>query len=278
MKLQYLGTAAAEGLPALFCDCDVCKKSRELGGKNIRSRSQAIIDDTLLIDFPSDTFYHTVLYNIELSKIKSCILTHNHEDHLYPQDLWNLRLGFSHPEPTQSFTIYATHAGYSEIKCSVIPLKIEETGHFKVERIEPFKPFVADGYKITPLKAEHDPKCDPVFYSIEKDGKAMLYANDTGIFPDETWEYLKNNPVKYDLISLDCTNMMLGAYYGSHMGLKEDIMVRDRLIEIGCADENTKFICHHFSHNGGGVTHDEFVEIAAKENFDVSYDGKIVEF
>ena len=45
MKLKYLGTAAAEGVPALFCTCEVCRKSMELGGKNIRTRSQAIIDN-----------------------------------------------------------------------------------------------------------------------------------------------------------------------------------------------------------------------------------------
>ena len=31
MKLTYLGTAAAEGLPALFCNCEFCQKARELG-------------------------------------------------------------------------------------------------------------------------------------------------------------------------------------------------------------------------------------------------------
>lgn len=56
MKITYLGTAAAEGIPALFCSCDVCKKSMELGGRNIPTRSQAIIDDTLPIDFPCDTY------------------------------------------------------------------------------------------------------------------------------------------------------------------------------------------------------------------------------
>ncbi len=28
MKLQYLGTAAAEGIPALFCNCPVCTAAR----------------------------------------------------------------------------------------------------------------------------------------------------------------------------------------------------------------------------------------------------------
>lgn len=58
MKIQYLGTAAAEGIPAIFCECDTCKKARSLGGRNIRTRSQAIIDENVLIDFPADTYMH----------------------------------------------------------------------------------------------------------------------------------------------------------------------------------------------------------------------------
>lgn len=33
MEIQYLGTAAAEGLPALFCDCETCRKARNIGGE-----------------------------------------------------------------------------------------------------------------------------------------------------------------------------------------------------------------------------------------------------
>lgn len=51
MKIKYLGTAAAEGVPGLFCNCPVCMHARLHKGRNIRTRSQAIVDDTLLIDF-----------------------------------------------------------------------------------------------------------------------------------------------------------------------------------------------------------------------------------
>ena len=33
MKIKYLGTAAAEGITAVFCECETCKKAIELGGK-----------------------------------------------------------------------------------------------------------------------------------------------------------------------------------------------------------------------------------------------------
>lgn len=50
MKLTYFGTAAAEGWPGIFCHCVYCERAKQLGGKNIRTRSQALLDDTLLFD------------------------------------------------------------------------------------------------------------------------------------------------------------------------------------------------------------------------------------
>ena len=50
MKLTYLGTAAAEGWPAVFCNCENCKEAARLGGRNIRTRSQALVNDDLLLD------------------------------------------------------------------------------------------------------------------------------------------------------------------------------------------------------------------------------------
>ncbi|HPC76977.1 MAG TPA: carbon-phosphorus lyase, partial [bacterium] len=44
MEIMFLGTAAAEGWPGVFCSCDYCKKARELGGKNIRTRSSVLIE------------------------------------------------------------------------------------------------------------------------------------------------------------------------------------------------------------------------------------------
>lgn len=60
MKIRYLGTAAAEGWPALFCSCPICTQARERGGKNLRTRTQAVLDGELLIDFPPDTYCHAL--------------------------------------------------------------------------------------------------------------------------------------------------------------------------------------------------------------------------
>ena len=76
MKLQYLGTAAAEGFPGMFCGCAACERAQKAGGKNIRTRSQAVIDDSLLVDFPADTYHHVLTHGLALEKIQHCIVTH----------------------------------------------------------------------------------------------------------------------------------------------------------------------------------------------------------
>ena len=32
MKIQYLGTAAGERIPGIFCNCEVCRRAMEKGG------------------------------------------------------------------------------------------------------------------------------------------------------------------------------------------------------------------------------------------------------
>ena len=40
MKLKYYGTGGGGGIPEIFCDCRVCRNAREVGGKEIRTRSR----------------------------------------------------------------------------------------------------------------------------------------------------------------------------------------------------------------------------------------------
>ena len=56
MYITYQGTAAAEGVPAVFCDCEHCRYARAAGGKEIRMRSGALIDGKLKIDFGPDAY------------------------------------------------------------------------------------------------------------------------------------------------------------------------------------------------------------------------------
>lgn len=275
MKIQYLGTAAAEAVPALFCECDECKKSRKAGGRNIRTRSQALIDDTILIDFPPDTYMHFVTHNVPLHKIRTCIITHSHRDHLYVEDLDNRKEGFAHLSEKFPLTIYSDKASYNRIDaCKKSGMGDDE---IVVKLVGPKQVFEAEGYTITPLRANHDPASDPLVYIIEKDGKSIFYSNDTGEYPDETMEYLENLKKPISLISLDCTMGCLESDYYGHLTYNRCIKMRDRLLACGAADKNTVFVLNHFSHNAPHAMYDEFVKIAAEENFLVTYDGMTIE-
>jgi phosphoribosyl 1,2-cyclic phosphate phosphodiesterase len=108
---------------------------------------------------------------------------------------------------------------------------------------------------------------------IEHNGRRVLYGNDTGIFPEETWEYLAGVPL--DVVSLDCT--FCGRKDGNnHMGLPDALEVRERLGELKCLKPDTRIILHHFSHNGGAC-YDEMVELARPHGMEVSFDGGVWE-
>ncbi len=274
MKIRYLGTAAAEGIPAIFCTCENCRKAREVGGKAIRTRSQAIIDDTLLIDFPADAYIHALTYGIDYTKISGCIITHGHSDHLYSEDFMMLAPAFSILPENYMFSVWGT-AGVNE-KIRNIALKRPST-KLSLNTIKAFDEFDVAGYHITALPAEHDPASDPVIYQIEKDGKTILYGNDTHYFMDSVWDFWAKTKPHFNLVSLDCTNAMKPMTYVGHMSFAENLAVRDKMLEMGLADEKTKFVSNHFSHNGTNSVYDEFLPIAKGNGFDVTYDGMEIE-
>lgn len=286
MKFKYLGTAAAEGFPGLFCSCEHCGRAKTAGGKNIRTRSQALVNDDLLIDFPADTYHHVLKEGLDLTKIRHIIITHDHEDHFYPPDLHMTSPPFAHGINNQKILpidIYGnenvnSYAGEFENVKDVI----------NFHEIRAFEKIDIGVYVITPLKAEHDLSQNCFIYIIEEmkddikfpredfinNGKKILYGNDTGYFPEEIWDYLLKNHTgnnKFDFVSLDATAIILDWRQG-HMGIACCAEVRDRLVEMGAADDKTVFCFHHFSHNGAKI-YDELVPIAKEMGFIVSYDG-----
>ena len=270
MKLQYLGTAAAEGIPSLFCRCEVCKRARERGGREIRSRSQAVVNGRLLIDFPSDSFGHCTAWDLDLSQIDSCIITHVHGDHTFPWEFYHLKKGNSTlPEEYGGFHLY----GSEDILSRFADPEKGSSGRLRLHTVKPFESFELCGLTVTPLKANHG-TAHPYIYMIEEDGHALLYAHDTDMLPEETWEFLRERHVRFDLVSLDCTGGAaedLGKYCHMYLGVNKKC--RARLLEYGLADEKTVFVLNHFSHNGLQVNYKEFCEIAEPLGFEVSYDG-----
>lgn len=271
MKIRYLGTGAAEGWPGLFCTCEMCARAKAEGGKNIRTRSQAVIDETLLIDFPPDTYLHMLLGGLNLPSIRDVLITHTHQDHFYPEDLAMRCPGFAHgvEEPLTLHGSDALMAAYNRyIGSEAYHAQLE--GVLACRELTPFVPVEIGGYRVTPLLANHAKHMTCLIYAIERGGKRLLYGNDTGIFPQQTWEAIAGQ--QFDLVSLDCTTLR-HREGTNHMGIEDVLEVRRRMFETGCATETgTTFVITHFSHNGG-LLHHEIEERAAPYGIVVAYDG-----
>lgn len=274
MKITYYGTAAGEGWPGIFCACPLCLEARRRGGKNIRTRSQSLINDDLLLDLPPDNYLHSLYYGLDLSKVEALLFTHSHSDHCYTEDLECLREPYSH-----------TRRGLLEV-CGndTVAKKVMDrcgslgSGEYRYlfRKMAANVPAKVLDYTVLPLRATHSRGEECLFYRISRDGKAILYAHDTGAFTEENMEALASSAEKLSLVSLDCTQQMHpdGSY---HMGLKDDVEQKEKLLAAGLADENTIWVLNHFSHNGGWL-HEELCAQAEKYGFLASYDGMTIEF
>ena len=275
MKINYLGTGAAEGIPAMFCACDTCKRALKAGGRNIMTRSQMLINDDLLVDFNTDTYSHFLKLGRTLSDIEYVLITHSHTDHFTFEENFNRFAGIAHGVKAEKLKFYLSKDAYDVmVRCTA---ERDETpdqreGRFEYIIVEPFHPVNVGNYVVTPLPAIHMNPEQALIYLIEKDGKTLFYGNDTGVFPETVDDYLKDNGKKIDLLSLDCTKCDNDFRYKVHMSMEEAKTIADRFAKKGLLNKNAKLYYNHFSHNGGQI-YDDLVERAKKYGFEVTYDG-----
>lgn len=270
MKLTFLGTAAAEAFPGVFCNCEHCIACRKLKGKNIRTRSQAIVNDDLLIDLPADTLHHFLTNDIEGDKIKYLLVTHSHSDHFYPNELHFRHPPFAHNARAEVLKAYLGEGAMKAYQT------FGERKNVEVEFLPLFTPTKIGDYEVTALPARHAPGDDARIFIIKQGDKTMLYAHDTGYFFEEVFDYIKDNNVQFDMITFDCTNVNLPiSNEGGHMGIPNINRVRERLADAIKPD--AKLYINHFSHNGAPIHHELEAQVQPM-GLEVSYDGCVVEF
>ncbi len=276
MKMTWLGTAAAEGWPALFCRCASCTESKKRGGKSIRSRSQSLVNGDLLIDFPADTYLHTLNGALDLDQVTDVLVTHAHEDHFYPEDLANRQSCYTRFRAPHVLHIYgndAVCAAYERV--ASLPGNEEMAEVVPMHEIFAYQPLRLAHYTVYPMLADHNPRERCYIYIIrsERDGKTLLYAHDTGYLKEECWAFMR--AFHFDLVSLDCTHGR-EASRRNHMGIEACAAVKSRLLEEGMADGKTVFAVNHFSHNCRYLYQEEIEEDAARYGMLAAYDGMSV--
>lgn len=286
MKLTFLGTGAGEGYPGYWCECPHCTYARKHRGKNLRTNSSMVIDEELLIDIGPSCFDNAARFGVNLSKLKTLLVTHPHEDHLYPQHLhWRntdesllpltyvekMRHGGPRFTDIPQLNIYGNSFVMETLRKSLDDM---EELKINLHEIREGKEEKTDGYRILPVRGNHGSQRGfSHSYIIQKDEKTLLYALDSGSYDEDQFALIQE--YQYDAVIMEGTTG-LNEQYGGHMCLVNNIRIRERLKENKCLRENSRFLLTHLSPHWC-PPHDWYESIVASEGLELAYDGLQIE-
>lgn len=276
MRLKYLGTGASEGIPSLYCRCPVCENAREKGGKDFRTRTGFVLDDTIAIDFPPDSYMNMNRFHVDFASIAHLLISHTHEDHYYPDDIV-----MRTPRTVEGIAPKLTLYGNEFVKKRLYSVDFFNDyvlNFVDCKTIYCNQTYDIAGYQITPFYTEHMRREDAMVFVIQKDGKAYLHMVDSSEISDRVYDFLKANKIVINAASFDCTFGSMRDEFGGHMNIWQNIRVRDKLKAIGCLANDAQCLCTHISHYSGVDTYDHLNAIAVENGFKVAYDGLEIEF
>lgn len=283
MRLTFLGTAASEGYPNAFCGCQACDGARSAGGRNIRRRSSALIDDELLIDLGPDLMSASWSLGIPLHRLRYVLQTHEHQDHLDLSHFHSRSAACGVPD-VQELTWYASQSA-GKHAAGRLRTELDETllhhpdffdmfnlrycplSHFGAEEIGPYRVFT--------VPANHDGDIDAMLHAIERDNRRLFYATDTGTLPIEVWKALAAEGWVFDVVVMDHTFGMASRSNG-HMNHEQFTEHIAEMKTFGLVHDTTRILATHLAHHSNPL-HDELGTFASERGYEIAYDGLVVE-
>ena len=180
MEILLLGTAAAEGWPCPWCGCDACAHARRAGGRDIRSRSNALLDGVVKVDFNADTLMQVQRAGRDLTALSTLVFTHAHNDHCTPAELQYRGPWFVTQAPPPLLHVYGSAEVMEEVRAA-----LDDPDALRLELHPPLEPFQAvttpDGTEILPLPAAHAP--GTLLLRLTRNGRHLFYGHDFGDVP-----------------------------------------------------------------------------------------------
>lgn len=267
MTIRLLGTGGADGIPALFGDDPVSNWAREHGGPDVRTRAAAIVDGGLKIDLPPENSAQLLRHGLQACDWDILLFTHSDEDHLA---LSELQYGL-HPFTENfelHFPVFANATVIDEIR------RRYEDWPMELNVVRSFTPFESAGYRITPLKARHTPGEECFNFLIEREGRSLVYATDTGVWPDDTMGYMAGRPVH--LLVVECSNAFRPSSYLGHLDLEGLTSMLNRLRAGGTITSETRVVTTHHTATGG-ARHCDLRTALAPLGAEPGFDGMLLE-
>lgn len=283
MRLTFLGTAAANAFPEAFCKCGNCWAARAEGGKSLRKRSAALVNEDLLIDLGPDIMAASQMHGIDLTRVRYCLQTHPHADHLDLSHLLSRSPGFGvvgaprlHFYASQATLERANRTFASDLSGrGLLDLETAEELNMTPHGIEPLRPFMVGPYEIVAFPANHAPGMGAVVYAISREGNSIFYGTDTASLFEETWQAFHAYGYRFDIVVLDHT-------YGPDEAEQDHLNARQvadhvaRMRAEGLLADGGRAFATHIAHEGN-PPHSQLVDYAGLYGYEVAYDGLTVE-
>ncbi|MBI3721148.1 MAG: hypothetical protein HY248_01220, partial [Fimbriimonas ginsengisoli] len=137
-----------------------------------------------------------------------------------------------------------------------------------------FEAFQHAEFVVTPIEANHNRKEDCQNHIIQRAGKALLYATDTGVWRAPTWNFLKD--FRLDALVIECTEGLCATGFDGHLDLFECAEVVARLRAQGSLNPKARVVTTHHSHLGN-ATHGELTKALAPHGIEPGFDGMVFE-
>ncbi len=186
MKIKFLGTANASGIPVFNCNCEICTDYRNENRFNHSTCAYIELNNNeiILIDAGRDDL-SSLFYG---KRIKAVFITHFHADHVI--GLLKLRYGIDkitcfHPKDEKGFADLFRHKLAIDY--------IENT---------PFEPIIIDDITFTPIPLKHSKITTG--YLIESKNKTIAYLTDCGGLEENSLNFLLNKNI--DECYIDATH------------------------------------------------------------------------
>lgn len=263
MTIRLLGTGAAEGIPAFYSETAVSMHAREHGGRDVRTRSSALVDGHLKIDLGPDSLHQINRDKLDARDWTAVLFTHSHDDHFAVDELQYCLYPFNCEE----------YAGFAIFGNRTVEQAIWDRypgWPFEVHRTQSFEAFTHAEYTITPIRANHLEDEDGHNFIIEKEGRALLYATDTGVWDADTFRFLEK--FRLDALVIECTEGFVPTSYAGHLDIQECLKVVEKLRKQLTLVERAQVVTTHHSHNGG-ATYDDLVQALTPHGIQAGYDG-----
>lgn len=268
MQVRLLGTGAADGIPGLYGDNRVSRYAREHNGHDRRTRSAAVVDEILKIDFPPDTLCQLQRVAIDARDWTAILFTHSHEDHFAVSEIQYFMYPFTE---------------FEQLPCSIYGnstigrILAQRYPDWPIDFVEmrSFCTYSHSSYRITPVLAHHQIEEECLNLLIEREDKTLLYATDTGVWSEKTFTFLRD--YRLDCLIIECTDGFVSSGYEGHLSIETLAQVLKRLRTQGTLDSHSRVVTTHHAHTGD-ATHDELREALAPLGAEPGFDGMIIEF